>query len=101
VSGMKALRIAEDKELLVSAFLVLVNEKECSVFLDDLCTKNELEILSQRLRVASMLVENETYNRIAEITGASTATISRVKRFLNGSGGYKMVLERLREKSDL
>ncbi|NLB18503.1 MAG: TrpR YerC/YecD [Syntrophomonadaceae bacterium] len=93
--------MADDKKLLVSAFLVLANEKECSIFLDDLCTKNELDILSQRLRVASMLVENETYNRIAEITGASTATISRVKRFLNVSGGYQLVWERLRDKGGL
>ena len=48
-----------------------------------------------------MLADEQTYTRIAEVTGASTATISRVKKCLNyGSDGYKLVLERLKEKKD-
>ncbi|MDP3012603.1 MAG: YerC/YecD family TrpR-related protein [Candidatus Subteraquimicrobiales bacterium] len=32
-------------------------------------------------------------------TGASTATISRVKKYLNyGADGYKLVIERLKEQ---
>ncbi len=93
---------AENTKLLVKAFLVLQNEEECIEFLEDLCTANELEILAQRLEVASLLVGRQTYARIAEKTGASTATISRIKRFSNcGSGGYRLVLERLKEKGDL
>ena len=60
------------------------------------------------LEVAKMLREGKTYLEIAEKTGASTATISRVNRSLNyGTDGYDMVFERLfpdkmekREKKD-
>lgn len=93
---------AENTELLIKAFSVLNSEEEYYRFLEDLCTASELEILAQRLKVAGMLVGRETYCQIAEKTGTSTATISRIKRFLNcGSGGYELVLERLREKGDL
>jgi TrpR-related protein YerC/YecD len=88
----------ENMEVLARAFSVLRNEEEYGKFLQDLCTTGELEILCQRLKVAHMLDENDTYTRIAESTGASTATISRVKRFLAGGyGGYRLVLDRLRE----
>lgn len=66
-----------------------------SVF-EDVCTINELLSLSQRFEVAKMLTENKTYLEIAEQTGASTATISRVNRSLNyGNDGYQMVFSRM------
>ena len=69
---------------------------ECAAFFEDLCTINELLSLSQRFEVAKMLREKKTYLDIAEKTGASTATISRVNRSLNyGSDGYEKVFERL------
>ena len=65
----------------------------------DICTINELLSLSQRFEVARMLREKKTYLEIAEKTGASTATISRVNRSLNyGNDGYDMVLDRLNEE---
>ena len=70
--------------------------EECYKFFEDVCTINELLSLSQRYEVAKMLREGKTYLEIAEKTGASTATISRVNRSLNyGSDGYDMVFERL------
>lgn len=43
-----------------------------------------------------MLREKKTYIEIGEVTGASTATISRVNRCLNyGSNGYNTILDRL------
>jgi len=93
---------SEDISYLIKAFSVLEDEEESRRFLHDLCTVGELEIMAQRLKVASLLFRCETYNRIADRTGASTATISRIKRFLtNGCGGYRMILERLGEKGDL
>ena len=84
---------------LFDAILCLQNKDECYSFFDDLCTVNELLSLSQRFEVASMLKEHKTYLEIAEKTGASTATISRVNRaLLYGSDGYSMVLERLEKK---
>jgi len=81
---------------LFEAILVLQNIDECYQFFEDLCTVAELKSLAQRLEVAKMLVENRTYLEITQYTGASTATISRVKRALNyGADGYKLVLDRL------
>lgn len=81
---------------LFNAILCLKDQDECYSFFEDLCTVNELLSLSQRFEVASMLRNNNTYLEIAEKTGASTATISRVNRSLNyGNDGYDMILERL------
>lgn len=81
---------------LFEAILTLKDIEECYVFFDDLCTVNEIQSLSQRLEVARMLGKGNTYNQIEAETGASTATISRVKRCLNyGNDGYKMALDRL------
>ena len=83
-------------EQLFDAILSLENKEECAAFFEDLCTLNELLSLSQRFEVAKMLREKKTYLDIAEKTGASTATISRVNRSLNyGSDGYEKVFERL------
>ena len=68
---------------LFDAILSLQNKEECYAFFEDLCTVNELLSLSQRFEVAAMLKEGKTYLDIAEKTGASTATISRVNRSLN------------------
>ncbi|MCR4991036.1 MAG: TrpR YerC/YecD [Lachnospiraceae bacterium] len=81
---------------LFDAILTLENKKECYNFFEDLCTINELQSLSQRFEVAQMLSEKRTYLEIAEKTGASTATISRVNRALNyGNDGYTLALKRL------
>lgn len=85
---------------LFEAVLLLQNTDECYQFFEDVCTVAELRSLAQRLEVAKMLQDNHTYGDIASHTGASTATISRVKRCLNyGADGYKLVLERLAVKS--
>lgn len=81
---------------LFDAVLCLDTREECYNFFEDLCTVNELLSLSQRFEVASMLQDKCTYLEIADKTGASTATISRVNRALNyGNDGYDLVLERL------
>ena len=81
---------------LFDAILCLKNKEECYSFFEDLCTVNELLSLSQRFEVASMLREHKTYLEIADKTGASTATISRVNRFLaNGNGSCDFIFERL------
>ncbi len=85
---------------LFEAILLLESQEDCYRFFEDLATVGELQSLAQRLAVAKMLTNDEKYTAIAEQTGASTATISRVKRCLNyGADGYKMVLERLDEDS--
>ena len=84
---------------LFEAILCLKDKEECYTFFEDVCTINELLSLSQRFEVAKMLQEGKTYLEIAEKTGASTATISRVNRSLNyGNDGYAMVFERTKDK---
>ena len=83
---------------LFEAILSLENMEECYSFFEDLCTVNELLSLSQRYEVAFMLNNKNTYLEIAEKTGASTATISRVNRSLNyGNDGYELVFSRTRQ----
>jgi len=86
---------------LFEAILLLENEDECYRFFDDICTVNEIKSMAQRLEVAKMLETDATYLEIAEATGASTATISRVKKCLYyGADGYRLVLDRLKEKNE-
>lgn len=86
---------------LFDAILSLQNKEECYTFFEDVCTVNELLSLSQRFEVAKMLRDQKTYLDIAEKTGASTATISRVNRSLNyGNDGYEMVFNRLEDKDE-
>mgnify|MGYP000630091661 CR=1 FL=1 len=89
----------ESTDGLFQAILSLQDMDECYTFFEDVCTINELLSLSQRYEVAKMLREQKTYLEIAEKTGASTATISRVNRSLNyGNDGYDMVFERIDKK---
>jgi len=81
---------------LFDAILTLKDKEEFYIFFEDVCTVNELLSISQRYEVAKMLREKKTYLEIAEETGASTATISRVNRSLNyGNDGYDLVFNRL------
>ncbi len=94
----KRIRTEAVKELF-TAILSLKNVEECYSFFEDVCTVNEILSLSQRFEVARMLTEKKTYLEIAEKTGASTATISRVNRALtDGNEGYQMVFEREKKK---
>ena len=88
----------ESVDYLFKAILSLQNKEECYIFFEDICTINELISLSQRFEVAKMLRQQKTYLEIADKTGASTATISRVNRSLNyGNDGYEMVFARMKE----
>ncbi|MBE5921181.1 MAG: TrpR YerC/YecD [Lachnospiraceae bacterium] len=78
------------------AILTLETREECYKFFEDVCTINEILSIAQRLEVAKMLKEKRTYLEIAEKTGASTATISRVNRSLiYGQDGYEVVFSRI------
>ena len=90
--------LPKDKNLdnLFNAVLQLKNLDECYDFFDDLCTTQELRSISQRLHVAKLLTQRKVYNEIVAETGASTATISRVKRTIEkGNNAYEMIFERL------
>lgn len=84
--------------LLIKAIMSLESEDECEKFLEDLLTRKEIEDSAQRLLVARLLSEQVVYSKIAEETGASTATISRVNRaYLYGSGGYREMLKKIKD----
>jgi len=86
---------------LFEAILTLKTVDECYRFFEDIGTVSEIQAFAQRLEVARMLKKGYKYSEIAEATGASTATISRVKRCLHyGADGYNMVLERLNGKQE-
>ena len=82
---------------LFEAILALETLDECYRFFEDICTVKEIQAISQRLQVVKLLIKNKTYHEIEAETGASTATISRVKRSLNyGNDGLKIALKRVK-----
>ena len=82
---------------LFAAILSLRDVDECYRFFSDVATNPEIKALAQRLQVAKLIDEDETYAAISQKTGASTATISRVKNcILYGPDGYRLVLDRLK-----
>ena len=85
----------------MEGILKLQSVEECYAFFEDLCTVNEMVSLCQRFSVAAMLRQEKTYLDIAEQTGASTATISRVNRSLQyGEDGYSVAFRRLKEQKE-
>lgn len=81
---------------LCQAILTLKNVDECYRFLEDICTVGEVKALAQRLEIARLLYTGHTYDDVARRARASSATISRVRRFLvYGADGYRLVLDRL------
>ena len=88
-------------ERLFQAILTLHSVEECYRFFEDACTIKEIQEIAQRYEVAELLWDGKSYNEINKETGASTATICRVKKCLMyGSSGYKLALERLTAQED-
>jgi len=86
----------ESMDELFLAILSLENLEECRAFFQDLCTRNELMAMHQRIIVARMLKRGKIYSHIVQATGAITAPIIRVNRALmDGRCGYASVLERM------
>jgi TrpR-related protein YerC/YecD len=82
---------------LVAAFLRLRSPEAVTAFLRDLCTTNELDAMGQRLQVARLVNDGVAYQEISRLTGASTATVTRVAHWLHhGEGGYVRVLKKAR-----
>lgn len=90
----------EAMDLLVKALVAIESEEECKSFLEDLMTKKEMMDMAQRLLVAKLLSEQTVYTKIVAETGASTATISRVKRCRDyGEGGYDAILSKMNKEA--
>ena len=94
---MKGIHSAETDKLF-ETLLKLRTVDECYDFFEDLCTIKEIKDMSQRLQIACLLNKGLSYQKVAEVTNVSSATISRVKRCLDyGSGGYAKALESMEE----
>lgn len=86
---------------LFDTILSLRTREECYLFFEDALTVKEMLDIAQRLEVAKMLDEKQSYAQIAKETGMSTATISRVSRcLLYGSGGYRLALDRMNAEKE-
>ncbi len=87
---------SKEMDYLMEAILSLKDKEDCYRFFEDICTINEIKAIDQRLQVARMLKDGKTYTEVAKLTGASTATISRVNKCINyGSDGYNRVISRI------
>lgn len=81
---------------LFNAILSLKDINECYMFLCDLCTPNELNLLAQRFEIARGFHAGENFTTLNKKIDASTATISKVKKELvYGNGGFSLILDRL------
>lgn len=88
----------ESFERLCHALATLETPEEAAALLSDICSAKELDALAQRLEVAVLLDSGTSYLEVSRKTGASSTTVSRVSKCLNGdAGGYRMVLGRLAE----
>lgn len=88
----------ENTKYLYKAIAALETPEEVAAFLQDICTIAELTEMANRISVARLLAQGQTYQQICEATGISTATVTRVNRCLRyGSGGYKLILDRLEQ----
>ena len=93
---MMSLRRDRQTDELFRSILTLQSVEECYQYFDDLCTVREVHDLGQRLEVARRLKDGASYQQAVDATGASTATIGRVKKCLDyGTGGYRMVIGRM------
>ncbi len=81
---------------LFEAAACLKDREECARFLRDLCTLGELEAMAERWEVAQMVAQEIPYRKIHELTGVSSATITRIAHWVNhGEGGYRLMLKRM------
>ena len=91
---------SEETDHLFEAILSLKDLEECYRFFDDLCTFSEIEAMSQRFEVASLLADGKTFTQISQKIGVSSTTITRVNKCISyGADGYKIVLKRMKEKN--
>ena len=90
---------SKEAKNLYKAVLTLKNEEECKRFLRDLLTEAEIKEFTNRWKVAHMLDKKVPYEKIEKETGMSSTTIARVNKWLiNGKGGYRLILRRLKNE---
>ena len=94
---IKNKNLSKDIEILIDTFLMSENSLEVSAFLQDLLTEREIKEFANRWKVARMLSDKISYQKIEDETGMSSTTIARISKWLqNGAGGYKIMLEKIK-----
>lgn len=91
----------EKRHALARAILALETEEECNMLLEDICTIREVEDMAHRFEIAFLLFQGKTFMDVEKITGASSATISRVNRCLKHGKGYRHIIEKMKNKDNL
>jgi TrpR-related protein YerC/YecD len=77
------------------AIAMTKSSTEAAELLTDLLGKQELEMISKRLRIAELLMENNNYTKIQDELKTSPSTIARVQVWLQNAGeGYRKIIER-------
>lgn len=89
------------KHALAQAILSLETEEEFELLLEDLCTIKEIEDMAHRFEIAYLLSQGKTFIDVEKMTGASSATISRVNRCLKHGKGYRNVIEKMKNSRTL
>ena len=96
-----AVKHTQETDRLMEALLCLRTPEEAYQLFEDLCTVKEIQDMAQRLEIAFLLKQGTKYQDVADRTGVSSATISRVNRCLQyGAGGYQLITERLSAEGD-
>lgn len=84
-------------EQLYETILNLDSMNECRDFLDDLCTRKEIEQFAQRLKAAKLLKEGKTYEQVIAEGDISSATLSRVSKCIKYGKGYNQVIDKMKK----
>lgn len=96
---MVKVNLDKDRKLLVDTLRKLKSSKDLSNFIDDLLTEEEILDLAQRLKIAKLILEEKTYDEIAEKVGTSTSTVSKIGQVIKyGKGGLQKVLGKRKSK---
>ena len=91
---LKEIKITEEmKNELFGVISKTESADDCALLFEDLCTKQEIEKMAQRLMAAKLLMEGKTYNQVIEETDISSATLSRVSRSVRYGKGYKKFIK--------
>ena len=91
----------EPIDQLFQGILSLKSVEERYTFFSDLFTVQELTAFAQRFQVAGLLLDGNTYEMVRNQVPVSSSTITRINTELRyGSGGYQLVLNRLKELQD-
>ena len=99
ISNRRHAQARKREDHLYAAILALQSPEECRAFFKDLCTPAEIEAMRDRWEVTRLLSAGESYRQIAEKTGISLTTITRVARCLRAfQSGYQRILNRLQSE---